>query len=241
MPEMIDRIGPTVRPSRTVRGFQKWRSLLFMHWPVSVEKLRSIVPASLELDLYDGIAYVGVVPFVMEGVRPRWWPASMTFNFLETNVRTYVYHNGQPGVFFISLEAASGLAVWAARQFWGLPYYRADMSLKREGEEVRYRSVRRGSGVRHLVRYRLGKMLGPSRPDTLEFFFLERYLLFLERRNTTFVGQVHHSPYPVQQVEVLEIEDQLAASAGLFECEGMPEFSHYASGVDVEVFQLRRI
>jgi uncharacterized protein YqjF (DUF2071 family) len=209
-----------------------------MHWPVPVESLRSLVPSSLELDLYNGLAYVGVVPFVMEGVRPKWWPERVAFRFLETNVRTYVCRGGQPGVYFLSLEAASRLAVWAARQFWGLPYYYANMRIQQTGHEIQYRSERPGSSVRHFVHYRLGETLGPSQPNTLEFFFLERYLLFVERGSRIYAGQVHHTPYPAQKVEILSVEDRLAQAAGLSQLNGLPAFAHYASGVDVEVYDL---
>lgn len=238
---MIDRIGPTNRPARRARGFQKWRSLLFMHWPVPVETMRRLVPESLELDLYEGVAYVGVVPFAMQGVRPRWWPASLAFNFLETNVRTYVCQGDQPGVYFLSLEAASGLAVWAARQFWGLPYYHADMSMNRHAEEVRYETVRRRTDVRHEVRYQVEEQLGPSQPGSLEFFFLERYLLFVERNEKTYAGQVYHTPYPAHRAEVLEVKDGLLSAAGVEGCVGLPTFAHYSPGVDVEVFDLRPV
>ena len=77
---MIDRIAPTRRPSGRVVGYQRWRSLLFLHWPIPVEILRPLVPAELTLDLHDGVAYVAVVPFVMEGVRPSWWPALFAFH-----------------------------------------------------------------------------------------------------------------------------------------------------------------
>ena len=79
-------------------------------------------PEYLDLDLFEGTAYVGVVPFAMQGVRPTWGITEVfAFNFLETNVRTYVCHQGKPGVYFFSLEAASRGAVWAARKFRGLP------------------------------------------------------------------------------------------------------------------------
>jgi uncharacterized protein YqjF (DUF2071 family) len=212
-----------------------------MHWPVPIEKLRPLVPDSLEIDRYQGMAYVGVVPFLMQGVRPKWWPKGLGFQFPETNVRTYVYYGDQPGVYFLSLEASSRPAVWAARKFWGLPYYLADMSLTLQGDVFHYQSRRCGSGARHTVRYRLGPLLGTTQPDTLEHFFLERYLLFVERRSQLFVGQVHHVPYPAQQVEVLEVQDELAAAAGLMPVTGPPAFAHFASGVDVEVFGLQPI
>ena len=240
-PTFVDRIAPTRRPSGRCRGYQNWRSLLFMHWPVPVETLRPLVPSAMELDLYEGQAYVGVVPFAMQGVRPRWCPELFAFHFLETNVRTYVCHQGRPGVYFFSLEAASRLAVWAARTFWSLPYYHAEMSLDQQGDEFLYQSRRRLSDVKHKVRYRLGELLGPSEPGSLEFFFLERYLLFTEHRGEIYAGQVHHSPYPAQAAEVLELEDELMEAAGLGRCPGPPAFTHYAAGVDVEVFDLRPV
>ena len=236
---MIDRITPTLRPTSRVRGFQRWRSLLFLHWPVPVEVLRPLVPDSLEIDTHDGVAYVGVVPFSMFGVRPQWWPAAWAFDFLETNVRTYVHHNGQPGVYFFSLDAANGNAVWAARKFWGLPYFQADMRLDVQEDLVTYETIRRRSGAHHRVQYRIGEALPPSQPGSLEFFFLERYVLFVERSNRLYSGQVHHVPYPAHQTEVLEVADSLLSAAGIDGCEGPPAFAHYSTGVDVEIFDLR--
>ncbi len=235
---MIDRMAPTLRPTRKPRGFQQWRSLLFLHWPVPIASLRPLVPPALELDLYDGTAYVGIVPFAMHGVRSRWWPASFAFNFLETNVRTYVHYKGRPGVYFFSLDAASGLAVWAAKRFWGLPYHRAEMSMKQDGNETIYQTVRHRSEARLAVRYRVGKPLGAFRPDTLDFFFLERYLLFLQRRSRICVGQVHHTPYPAHQVDLLDIAQSLVSANGLPACQGPPAFAHFAPGVDVEIYGL---
>ena len=238
---LIDRIAPTRRPMGRCRGYQNWRSLLFLHWPVPVETMRALVPAELDLDLHEGTAYVGVVPFAMQGVRPRWWPERFAFNFLETNVRTYVSYQGRPGVYFFSLEAASRLAVWAARTFWGLPYYHAEMSLQTEGDVFLYQSRRHQGNVFHTIRYRVGERLGPSQPGTLEFFLLERYLLFVPHKGHIYAGQVHHAPYPAQLAEVLELEDQLMDAAGFGLCPGLPTFAHYASGVDVEVFDLKRL
>ena len=236
---MIDRIGPTRRPDRPVVGYQKWRSLLFLHWPVPVSVIRPLVPPSLDLDLYDGVAYVGLVPFAMHEVRPRWAPRWSGFRFLETNVRTYVSLDDKPGVYFFSLDAASRVAVWIARRQWGLPYYHAAMRFERAGERLTYSSTRHGSQVGCRVCYRVGSVLDPASPDSIEFFFLERYLLMLERAGVLYMGQVHHTPYPVHQVELLDLEDELLRAAGCSCSERWPAFAHYSPGVDVEIFALQ--
>ena len=237
---MIDRLEPTRRPQEPVWGYQNWRQLLFLHWQVPLEALRPLVPEALSLDVYEGAAYVGVVPFVMRDIRPRWLPAAAAFNFLETNVRTYVHLNGRPGVYFFSLDASSRLAVWAARYGWGLPYHHARMTIEEAAGEMRYDSVR-STGPRHTAAYRVGESLGPSDPESLEFFLLERYLLFVSRRERVYVGQVHHTPYPAQQVELLEVHDELIRAAGLEQPAVHPCFAHYASGVDVEIFALKPV
>ncbi len=238
---MIDRIAPSRRPLRSIAGFQRWRSLLFMHWVVPVDKLRQLVPAGLELDLYDGKAHVGIVPFKMEGVRARWWPESCEMSFLETNLRTYVVCNGRPGIYFFSLEASSRLAVLGARVGWGLPYFYARSSAQQTDDVTEYKTRRPGSGVSHTVRYRIGGKLGPSQPGTLEHFFLERYLLFVERRGMIYSGQVHHLPYPAFEAAVLDVRDQLVEAAGLLALTTPPAFAHFSPGVDVDVFPLTTV
>lgn len=121
----IDRLTPSVRPSERPVMRQKWRDLLFVHWPIESEALRPLVPAQLELDLYDGRAYVGLVPFTMTGVRPVGLPSVPgVSSFHETNVRTYVrLGDCDPGVWFFNLEAASAIAVRLARWLFYLPYH----------------------------------------------------------------------------------------------------------------------
>jgi hypothetical protein len=235
---MIDRIAPARRPAGRVAGFQRWRSLLFLHWPVPTEVLRSLVPAELSLDLHDGVAYVGVVPFAMQGVRPRWCPAAFAFRFLETNVRTYVLNGDKPGVYFFSLDANSRVAVFAARTAWGLPYHYARMEMSRSGDEICHRTQRASTGATHQVRYQLGENLGASQPATLEHFLLERYLLFVKHKDQLLTGHVHHTPYPVQMVHLLEVHDELMATAGFPVTSKFPALAHYSSGVDVEIFSL---
>ncbi|MES2644421.1 MAG: DUF2071 domain-containing protein [Myxococcota bacterium] len=237
----MDRIAPTRRPPGANAGTQNWRELLFLHWWVPVEALRPLVPARLGLDLWEGRALVGIVPFRMEDVRPSWLPQVFSQNFLETNLRTYVHLDGEgPGVYFFSLEASSWLAVQAARIGWGLPYHYATMGDTRtDGDERRYTSARRSDASARLdVRCRLGAPLGASPPDTLEAFLLERYLLYVERDGVLSRGQVHHTPYPAFAADSLHCEEGLIAAAGLPGPARPPDLVHASPGVDVEVFAL---
>jgi uncharacterized protein YqjF (DUF2071 family) len=235
----MDRIQPTRRPDQPVQGYQSWRSLAFLHWPVPVEALRPLVPRPLSIDTHDGVAWLGIVPFVMQAVRPwTWWPKALAFNFLECNLRTYVHLNGAgPGVWFFSLEAASRLAVWAARAGWSLPYHFADMHMATTDDLTSYRTRRR-SGVELQASWRITAERGISRPGTLEFFLFERYLLYSARRGRLKIGQVHHAPYPVWDAELQHCEQTLTTAAGLPPLVGAP-LCHASPGVDVEIFALR--
>ena len=240
-PGTIDRIAPTHRPPGYPAGYQDWRSLLFMHWPVAVEVLRPLVPMHLDIDLYDGVAYLGLTPFAVRAARPIGVPKALGLSFLETNVRTYVHVGGrEPGVYFFSLDAASLIGVVGARLSLGLPYFPARMHARRRGGVVEYAARRLTDGGPCLaVRYEVGEPLGASRPGTLEHFLLERYLLHLERWGKLWSVQVHHAPYAVERAHVVELRDELSAADGLPEPPGLPPLVHYSPGVDVEIFSPR--
>lgn len=239
---MIDRLAPCVRPEIPCVGSQKWRELLFIHWPIAVEQLRPLVPAPLEIDTFEGTAYIGIVPFQMKDVRPSWLPSVCAFNFLETNLRTYVHINGEPGVFFFSLEAESWLAVQAARIGWRLPYFHSDMRMDKKGQNVEYECLRKGSKRPYFrAHYTIGEALGESRPETLEHFLLERYLLFTQKGRKLLRGQVYHTPYPAYAAHPYDVREELIAAAGLPATQGPPTLAHYSPGVDVEIFALQAL
>ncbi len=237
----MDRLAPTRRPDGRPAGFQRWRTLAFLHWEVPVEAVAALLPAGLAVDTFEGRAYVGVVPFTMRDVSP-WWSPSVpgVSNFHELNVRTYVASGDRPGVWFFSLDAASSIAVIAARTGWHLPYHRASMEVEIEGDEVRYRSRRLWPGPKPAeldVRYRIGESIGEAAPGTFEHFLAERYLLFATGGGHLRIGQVHHRPYPLHRAEVLEVRESVVAAAGLPATSGPPHVL-YSPGVDVDVFPL---
>lgn len=231
----VDRLAPTRRPPGAPSGHQRWRALFFLHWTFAPDVVAARLPPGMALDTWDGQAYVGVVPFRMEAVRPRWLPRPFALDFLETNLRTYVIVDGEPGVYFFSLEASAWLAVRAARAGWGLPYFHARMTSTRDGDRVRYASRRRGGDATLDLDASIGSPLSASAPGTRDHFLLERYLLFSARRGRIDRGQVHHPPYPAQAATVHAVATTLLQAAGLPAPAG-PPLAHYSAGVDVEVF-----
>jgi uncharacterized protein YqjF (DUF2071 family) len=241
----IDRITPTLRPPDRTVMYQGWRHLLFLHWIVPSEVLVPMLPPGLTVDTFEGNAYVGLVPFTMVGVRPAWFPRFPPItDFHETNVRTYVHKDGaNPGVWFLSLDAANALAVRVARAQWRLPYHYSRMEMKHDGEWIDYGVDRLWpppTPARLRVRYRPVGPVSPAEPGTLEHFLAERYLLYAYRDGLLYRGQVHHAPYPLQPAEAADLDETLLAASNIQRPEGLP-LVHYARGVDVRIFSLRRI
>ena len=236
-----------------VVGFQRWRSLLFVHWEVPQATLRALVPRALEIDTWQGKAFVGLIPFDIPEVRPlrNLPPVPGADRFLETNLRTYVRHQGQPGIWFFSLEAQSTLAVMGARATFGLPYYRARMSVNAPGPvasgavppdlQVRYTSERRRPGPRpaHLrIDYSVGAALGVAQPGSLEHFLVERYTLFVKRAFGLVRGNVRHQPYPLRRATVHAVDETLTRAAGLLAL-GKRAPDLFSDGVDVDILAPR--
>ena len=179
-----------------------WSDLLFAHWPFPPELVRPLIPAELELDTWDGRAWIGVVPFRMSEVRPRLVPTfGLASDFPELNVRTYVSHRGRSGVWFFSLDAASRLAVRAARWWFKLPYHHAHMTVTREGG-VRYRSRRDQHAAPPAAFDALYAPEGPTfqaAEGTLDHFVTERYALFSRHPDGRIgYGAIRHGRWPLR-------------------------------------------
>ena len=225
--------------------YQKWRELLFLHWPVDAAQVQASLPPGLTVDCFDGQAWLGLVPFRMRAIRPRFLPVAPHISyFLETNVRTYVRdREGRPGVWFYSLDANRGLAVWAARRFFSLPYFAAKMQCKIAADGwVDYRTARQASAQSSRFRYR-GQ--GPTRlaPEgSLEHFLVERYRLYAwhAQQQTLLTGEVEHAPYPVQDVQLSDYDAGLLSLAGFTDLDGPPAHALYSPGVDVRVRRVEK-
>jgi uncharacterized protein YqjF (DUF2071 family) len=239
--------------------FMRWHDLLFAHWAVDAARLRGLVPPGLEIETFDGAAWVGVVPFRMSGVRAQWLPPVPGVSaFAELNVRTYVHpasDPSRPGVWFFSLDAASRVAVRAARWSYHLPYMEARMSCRGEGERVVYASRRVGPhvslayGEARTARAEFAARYGPAGPaacaaaGSLESFLTDRYCLYAYDRGRVYRADIDHDPWPLRgaeaEIEVNTMLEPLGISAG--EVSARPVLHFGARRLDVAAWWPRRV
>lgn len=194
--------------------YQEWNRVLFMHWPVPVEVLRPLVPSGVQVDVAEGSAWVSLVPFTMNRIRPRGLPSvSLVSDFHEVNLRTYVTDGKQPGVFFLSIHAEKAVAAWLARNISGLPYRAVQVSRSNEAGIDAY-SVRDEEHSLSLdARFKVG-----SEPVTvktpLERWLTERYCLYAMASGSLYRYEIHHFEWPLQRVELVTLQHNFRAGGG---------------------------
>jgi hypothetical protein len=255
----LDHLAMRQRPDGRPIMRQKWGKLLFMHWRIDEKLLRPLIPAQLEIDTFDGSAWIGVVPFTMWGIRASFLPPIPgTSAFHELNVRTYVHHQGVPSVWFLSLDAANKLAVWGARKFYHLPYFNAQMSLEQTGNTIRYSSSRRdrrGAPAELQASWIIkepiagsmpalpgGALPQPpvSSPHSLEIFLTERYCLDTVHKGKLYRARIHHAPWPLQKAELISLNSSMIESHGLPTPQADPHLL-YAEEISVDIWPLKRV
>lgn len=223
---------------------QKWHQLLFAHWPIPVEDLRPLIPPELEIDTYEGQAWIGVVPFRMSGIHPRYlFSVPWLSSFLELNLRTYVTRDGKAGVWFFSLDAANPVAVQLARKGFHLPYFDARMSLTHKGDFIDYRSHRTHKGAHPADLKMLYRPIGKpykAKPYSLEHWLTERYCLYAaDPKGRIYRGEIHHLPWPLQAAEAETSLNTLTLPHGLHLPSQTP-ILHYAHFLDVLIWPLHK-
>lgn len=222
---------------------QTWHDLAFLHWPVDHTLLRQALPAGLELDIFEGRAWIGVVPFHMTNVAPRGMPAlPFVSAFPELNVRTYVTVDEKPGVYFFSLDAGNPIAVGAARSLLHLPYYSAMMSVEERDGWIHYTSRRaEGSdraGAAFEARYRATGPVFEPKDGTLEHFLTERYRLYtVDQSNRLLSIDIHHQPWPLQDAEAAIEVNTMVEPTGV-RLPDMAPLVHFAKRQDMVAWRL---
>ncbi len=241
---MIEAQQPAGNPANNRWAMKmNWHDLLFMHWPVPVNLLRPLIPAALEVDTFDGQAWIGVVPFRMEGVRPRFVPSvSCVSDFPEINVRTYVRKGERSGVWFFSLDAANRLAVRVARGTFALPYYDARMSVENVGKTIDYDSVRvhrAAPPANFKGRYQPNGDVYDAHQNDLDYWLTERYCLYAaSRRGRIYRSDIHHRRWPLQSAEA-DVELNTMTEQLGFELPRTKPLLHFAKRLEVVAWRPR--
>ena len=240
-----------------------WRDLLFDNWRVDEAVLDAHLPAALEVQPFDGSGWLSVVPFVNVDTRPRGLPPRAGVDLPELNLRTYVTCDGEPGVYFFSLDADGLLAVLGARLTHHLPYYYARIGLRRHvgsrhsadgrppdererfprAERVRFESRRLHPGdrpARYLASYGpTGEAFVPE-PGTLAAFLTERRRLFTQATDGTIrYTDVSHEPWTLYPADATVRENTLF-EANAFAHPGGEPVRYYSPGLDVVTSRSKR-
>ena len=235
--------------SRPVRGpwvqTQVWNHLLFAHWAVDAAVLRPLIPAGLEVDTFEGWAWVGVVPFWISGLQARGLPAVPgTANFNEINVRTYVRGGGQAGVWFFSLDADNVLAVIGARLLFHLPYFNARITRALTGERVTYRSQRihpRAPAAGFAAAYGPAGAAFVPQVGSLAYWLTARYRLFArDGRGRLYRAEIRHAPWALQPGWAEIRQNTMAGAAGIA-LPDTPPLLHYSRRLRAFFWPLERI
>lgn len=229
------------RPSQSHIMLQTWSRLLFLHWRWNADELQSTLPDGLQIETYDGCAWLGIVPFFMQNIRPRYLPPLPWLSwFLELNVRTYVRdRQGRPGVWFYSLDCNQPAAVWLARRFFHLPYQHAKMTARQDASGfIHYSCQRKGAPDTSTFTYAIDKLSSVALPG-LDFFLLERYLLFVSTHAGIRTGRVHHVPYPMSTVKLVQWDDRSLLLDGFQSPCRPPDHACGSMGVNVQVHRLQ--
>ncbi len=219
---------------------QTWNDLLFAHYPIKLEVLRRLVPDVLPVDSFNGMGWIGVVPFHMTGIRLRGLPPIPgTDRFPELNVRTYVTVNGKPGVYFFSLDATNLLAVMMAKAFYHLPYLYADIVVKHNGSTIDYESRRRsGDHAKLICSYRPISEPYHAAKGSFDEFVAERYCLYtLNKKGVPLRCDILHHPWLLQHAEAEISHNSMLSNQGIQVESDQPIF-HFSKKIDVRIWPL---
>jgi len=219
---------------------QSWQQLLFAHWRVAPAILAPLIPAGLELDTYNGEAWIGVVPFLMNNVHPRGTVSIPGVSkFPELNVRTYVKRDNKPGVWFLSLDAGNPLAVRVARRLFHLPYYNAKMDIFSEKDWIQYRAHRSDQTADFEGCYRATSPVFRAERGSLDEWLTERYCLYsADAKGRLYRCEILHRPWSLQRAEAQITINTMVRGITLPD---EPPLLHYADRLDVLTWYVTRL
>ena len=206
--------------------YQEWNNALFLHWNVDPNTLKKFIPSDLEIDLFEGEAWVSVVVFTMEKIRPRFLPAfDPISNFQEINIRTYVQYKGKAGVYFLSIEAEKLLSCLIAENLSKLPYRYS--TIKRNENSIISKNLKTGDYFG--VKFEVGDKLVSK--SNIDIWLTERYALFQDYKHRINCYEIHHLEWPISKVTTSDLQVKYSRFDELLN--NFPALTRYSSGVKV--------
>ena len=229
---------PWPLPTGNWAYYQEWNNALFLHWKVPAEDLVPLIPANLTLDLHDNCAWVSLVAFSMEKIRPRGIPSlSAVSNFLEINVRTYVTKDNKPGVYFLNIEADKYLSVLIARYLSGLPYEQAAVKKHFMHLGFFYSSENKKKGFKLSTGFDVREPIVNG--TVLDQWLTERYCLYLDTKGSLYRYEIHHRPWKLHTISFQDVEADYRISN--LSLNGTPHLAHYSNGVQVLAWKREKV
>ena len=210
--------------------YQEWNNVLFLHWKVPTAELTKHIPSSVSVDTFNGEAWISLVAFTMERIRPRNLPSvSMISDFHEINIRTYVTQGDKSGVYFLSIEAEKQLSCFIAKSLSGLPYTKTNIHVKKNGNAHSYSSTNMRKGFHLEANFLVGDSIAET--SALDHWLTERYALYLEIGKNVFRYDTHHRPWALNDVNILDLKTDY--KIGSIFLERRPDLVHYSFGTKV--------
>jgi uncharacterized protein YqjF (DUF2071 family) len=235
-PELQPLVCP--EPVRRPVMVQRWNDVVFLHWRFEPEVVQRLLPAGVRVDTFDGSAWVGLIPFHMDGLGIRGLaPLPHVGSFPEVNVRTYVRAGGRVGVWFFSLDVDRFLPAAVARITYSLPYCSGLADHVRAGDVVTSRVQRRWPGSTGKPTTQIAVRCGAPIDDNDQRagFLTARWgLISATRRGRLRYAPVDHPTWELHEAELLHLDDHLVAAAGLPQPDE-PPLAMWSPGVDVRI------
>lgn len=217
---------PWKLPNKKWKFYQEWNNAVFLHWKVSYENLKKLVPEGIEIDSINGNCWVSLVAFTMEKIRPRYLPSfPPVSNFDEINIRTYVKRNNKTGVYFLSIEGGKKTSCMVAKGISELPYRYSKIVRTNNN----YKSKNLVFNDSMTLDYQIGKTI-IQKPE-LDIWLTERYALFQDSGDCINEFEIHHLPWEVKTLEI----DRLSLNYPRFKnlLNESPDIARYSPGVQV--------
>ena len=213
-------------PQQSWMYYQEWNRVLFLHYQVPVELLHDLIPKELTIDSFEGTAYISIVPFTMENIRPRFLPSlDFVSNFGEINVRTYVVKDGRRGVYFLNIEAEKYLSAFLSKKLSGLPYEKSNIKIT--GSKYISQNINKGFFLD--TEYTIGEKI--QNKTALDLWLTERYCLYVDNKDSLFRYEIHHEEWDLNTVQLKKLD--LNYEIGKLKVTESTDLVHYSKGVKV--------